>query len=128
MLTKKATKMTLKKALVIPPQLPKVESFRRPQPDPADVSNLAKKVMASARQGSGKASEDLPKKRLLVLEYIIKLEDGSVLYAEGKHADVLVQFLQECENVSTNQNFAMYTGPALESYTAEEWAAKNQAI
>ena len=53
------------------------------------------------------------------------LSDGTVLHATGKHADVMVRFSNECQEICQTQGLAAYNGPPLTHYTAEEWAAKN---
>ena len=53
------------------------------------------------------------------------LSDGTVLHATGKHADVMVRFSNECQEICQTQGLAAYNGPPMTHYTAEEWAAKN---
>jgi hypothetical protein len=65
--------------------------------------------------------EDLIK----ALKYTIEFTTGDVLYAEGEHADVLLRYLEECQHVASSNCLALYTGPGLKKYTAEEWKEFN---
>jgi hypothetical protein len=60
-----------------------------------------------------------------IVEFKVTLSDGTVLHATGKHADVMVRFSNECQEICQTQGLAAYNGPPLTHYTAEEWAAKN---
>ena len=60
-----------------------------------------------------------------IIEFKVTLSDGTVLHATGKHADVMVRFSNECQEICQTQGLAAYNGPPLTHYTAEEWAAKN---
>ena len=61
----------------------------------------------------------------MIVEFKVVLSDGTVLHAEGKHADVMVRFSNECQEICQTQGLAAYNGPPLTHYTAEEWAATN---
>ena len=61
----------------------------------------------------------------MIVEFKVTLSDGTVLHATGKHADVMVRFSNECQEICQTQGLAAYNGPPLTHYTAEEWAAKN---
>jgi hypothetical protein len=60
-----------------------------------------------------------------IVEFKVTLSDGTVLHATDKHADVMVRFSNECQEICQTQGLAAYNGPPLIRYTAEEWAAKN---
>jgi hypothetical protein len=60
-----------------------------------------------------------------IVEFKVTLSDGTVLHATGKHADVMVRFSNECQEICQTQGLAAYNGPPLTRYTAQEWAAKN---
>jgi hypothetical protein len=64
-----------------------------------------------------------PKPTIVVFKVV--LSDGTVLHAEGKHADVMVRFSNECQEICQTQGLAAYNGPPMTRYTAQEWAAKN---
>lgn len=98
----------------------------RPRPASDAVSNLAKKVMAMQQQRSPQKVDGFgkPKASAQVAEYLIKLEDGTVLHAEGKHADVIARFVEECQNICIGQGLAYYGGPPLTRYSAEQWEAR----
>ena len=60
-----------------------------------------------------------------IVEFKVVLSDGTVLHATGKHADVMVRFSNECQEICQTQGLAAYNGPPMTRYTAQEWAAKN---
>jgi hypothetical protein len=60
-----------------------------------------------------------------IVEFKVTLSDGTVLHATGKHADVMVRFSNECQEICQTQGLAAYNGPPMTRYTAQEWAAKN---
>ena len=60
-----------------------------------------------------------------IVEFKVTLSDGTVLHATGKHADVMVRFSNECQEICQTQGLAAYNGPPLTRYTAEEWVATN---
>jgi len=78
---------------------------------------------ASAATGEGIGAPKGPKPT--IIEFKVTLSDGTVLHATGKHADVMVRFSNECQEICQTQGLAAYNGPPLTRYTAEEWAAKN---
>jgi len=98
----------------------------RPRPASDAVSNLAKKVMAMQQQKAPQKVDGFgkPQEQVRVAEYLIKLEDGTVLCAEGKHADVIARFVEECQNICIGQGLAYYGGPPLTRYSAEQWEAR----
>ena len=61
----------------------------------------------------------------MIVEFKVVLSDGTVLYAEGKHADVMVRFSNECQEICQTQGLAAYNGPPLTHYTAAELATRN---
>jgi hypothetical protein len=60
-----------------------------------------------------------------IVEFKVVLSDDTVLHAVGEHADVMVRFSDECQNICQTQGLAAYNGPPMTRYTAQEWAAKN---
>jgi hypothetical protein len=78
---------------------------------------------APAASGEALGSSKGPKPT--IVEFKVTLSDGTVLHATGKHADVMVRFSNECQEICQTQGLAAYNGPPLTHYTAEEWAAKN---
>ena len=60
-----------------------------------------------------------------IVEFKVTLSDGTVLHATGKHADVMVRFSNECQEICQTQGLAAYNGPPLTRYSAAEWEAKN---
>lgn len=44
-------------------------------------------------------------------EFIVHLDDGTSLYAEGENAKVIFRFIQECQRICVNEQMALYNGP-----------------
>ena len=83
-----------------------------------DLVALAKKSLAlqtqhakTPRTGFGQPVKSAPVK---IVRYILECDDGMALYAEGKHADVIYRYIQECEQICNVQGLAHYGGPGME--------------
>lgn len=88
-----------------------------------DLVALAKKSLALQEQhtktpvtkdGFGRTVKKTPAK---VVRYIVECDDGTALYAEGEHADVIYRYIQECEQLCNVQGLAYYGGPGMERIT-----------
>lgn len=55
---------------------------------------------------------------LKAVSYVITLEDGTSLRAEGEHADLTYRYLNECEKYCAEQQLINYLGPSLARYSA----------
>lgn len=55
--------------------------------------------------------------------YQITFNNGTVLYAEGEHAEVMFKFIQECEQICSTQGLAHYEGPPFLRFSKEQWEA-----
>lgn len=84
----------------------------------AKAAELRDKHVRQSVDGNGKP---VPK---VISEYLIKFEDGTVLHAEGRHADVIAHFIDECQAICLGAGMAAYNGPPMTKYSANEWAAR----
>jgi hypothetical protein len=53
------------------------------------------------------------------IRYEITLDDGSSLRAEGEHANLIFQYLSECEKTCAQHGTVTYLGPSLARYDAD---------
>jgi hypothetical protein len=89
-----------------------------------------KNQLSSLRQGfKAKVTPEAEEKKVrpTCVEFKVTLSDGTVLLARGEHADVILRFSDECQSICIQNGMAVYTGPPLKKFTAEEWAAE-QAV
>jgi hypothetical protein len=103
-----------------------------PQAPKFTAGDLVRKALQLRQQhtlnapaATGEALGALKCPKPTIVEFKVTLSDGTVLHATGKHADVMVRFSNECQEICQTQGLAAYNGPPLTHYTAEEWAAKN---
>jgi hypothetical protein len=109
-------KLPPRKATPLPAKL-KADPIIKIKPR-VDLVALAKKSLdlrtqhtKSTRTGFGQPVKPAPVK---VIRYILECDDGTALYAEGHHADVLYRYIQECEQLCNVQGLAHYGGPGME--------------
>ena len=100
-----------------------------PQAPKFTAGDLVRKALQLRQQHTLNApapTTEVPKgSKPTIVEFKVTLSDGTVLHATGKHADVMVRFSNECQEICQTQGLAAYNGPPLTRYTAQEWAAKN---
>ena len=73
------------------------------------------------RDGAGRPTKAPPAK---VVGYAVAFDDGTALFAEGEHADVVYRYIQECEQLCNVQGLAYYGGPGMHRISHEELLAK----
>ena len=100
-----------------------------PQTPKFTAGDLVRKALQLRQQHTLNApvpTTEVPKgPKPTIVEFKVVLSDGTVLHATGKHADVMVRFSNECQEICQTQGLAAYNGPPMTRYTAQEWAAKN---
>ena len=100
-----------------------------PQAPKFTAGDLVRKALQLRQQHTLNApapTTEVPKgSKPTIVEFKVVLSDGTVLHATGKHADVMVRFSNECQEICQTQGLAAYNGPPMTRYTAQEWAAKN---
>jgi len=100
----------------VPPSRPKV-----------DLVALAKRSLALRDQHAKPATRDgfgqVKKTPSKVLRYIVECDDGTALFAEGEHADVIYRYIQECEQICNVQGLAYYGGPGMKRITRDQLLA-----
>jgi len=103
-----------------------------PQAPKFTAGDLVRKALQLRQQhtlnapaGTGEALGAPKDPKPTIVEFKVTLSDGTVLHATGKHADVMVRFSNECQEICQTQGLAAYNGPPMTRYTAQEWAAKN---
>ena len=112
-----------------PPAAPAVVAPQVPKFTAGDLVRKALQLRqqhtlnAAAATGEALGAPKGPKPT--IVEFKVTLSDGTVLHATGKHADVMVRFSNECQEICQTQGLAAYNGPPLTHYTAEEWATRN---
>lgn len=93
---------------------------KKPTLTPEEV-HAASVALMTARQNEKVV--ELPKSVCASIKYVFT--NGQILYADGRHAKILFEFLQECEQLCTVQGFAAYNGDPLERFdSAEDFAAR----
>lgn len=108
---------TARKAPTVAPTAPVT-----PPRQKVDLVALAKRSQALRDQHIN--TPLVAKKPAKAIRYIIEYDDGTVLYAEHEHADVLYRYAQECEQLCNVQGLAYYDGPAMQRLTREDLRAK----
>ena len=103
-----------------------------PKPQKFTSGDLVRKALQLQQQHTmrapvptGKALGAPKGPKPTIVEFKVTLSDGTVLHATGKHADVMVRFSNECQEICQTQGLAAYNGPPLTRYSAAEWEAKN---
>ena len=109
-----------------PAAAPEVVSPQAPKFTAGDLVRKALQLRQQHTLNAPVPTTEVPKgPKPMIVEFKVVLSDGTVLHAEGKHADVMVRFSNECQEICQTQGLAAYNGPPMTRYTAQEWAAKN---
>jgi hypothetical protein len=69
-----------------------------------------------------KASTPTITDKCKAVEYKVVFDDGTVLYAEGRHAEVLFKYIGACEADASFYGRFRYDGPPMGIYTKQQWA------
>jgi hypothetical protein len=116
-LVPKATPQTIRDADPIIKIKPKVDLVKLAQKSLALQAQHTK----TPRTGFGQPVKPAPTK---IVRYILECDDGMALYAEGKHADVIYRYIQECEQICNVQGLAHYGGPGMERISRADALAR----
>jgi hypothetical protein len=88
----------------------------KPKPTAAELKNKAAELQQKAAEAGNLV--EMPRPRCTRIRY--EFESGEIRYAEGRHAQVLFDFLEESARVATQHGLATYAGPPFESYDSED--------
>jgi hypothetical protein len=61
---------------------------------------------------------EMPNPKCVKIRY--DYADGKIRYAEGRHAEVLANYFEECERVCIFNGHVAYDGPKMESFESED--------
>ena len=102
-----------------------------------DLANIARRSMqlqqqhkapqSAGQQVDGYGRPIAPPAKVVV-DYRLTMDDGTVLHAEGRHADVIAHYIDECQAICNGQGLAAYNGPPMNRYTGEQWAAREAGL
>jgi len=105
------------------PGVPGPTLLKRKVLTPAEVKAKATELQQKAAE-AGKVVE-MPNPKCVKIRY--DYADGEIRYAEGRHAEVLASFLEECERTCIFNGTVAYDGPKMESFNSEdEFLAREQ--
>jgi hypothetical protein len=117
----KSTPISGVKKIVIPAGKKVVSRIIRPPvADPAEVLKKAEEIKAATTPAPVVKDSSYP------LRYIVEMSDGTLRYAEGRHAAILVQYLYDCQLYAASKGANYYDGPPLEIVKIEDYLKKRE--